>query len=242
MSLSDSALELCQEIIGYKFRDVGLLETALTHASVANDRRHSNERLEFFGDAVLGMIVCHELYLRFPHYLEGELTKIKSMLVSRRTCSRVAEKMGLAQFLQVGKGMSNQERIPDSCTAGAIESILGAIYIDGGEQAARDFIVQHIGPWLDKADAGEHQENFKSMLQQYAQHTMNTTPTYEMLDEKGPDHSKCFEVGVVISQRRFPSAWGTSKKDAEQLAAFYTLQELSVISSDTLFPLSSPTG
>ena len=240
MSISDSALESCQQIIGYEFRDVTLLATALTHASIANDRLESNERLEFFGDAVLGMIVCHELYNRFPQYLEGELTKIKSMIVSRRTCTRVADNMNLAQFLQVGKGMSNQDKIPDSCVAGAIESIIGAIYIDGGEQAARDFVLRYIGPWIDNADADEHQENFKSMLQQYAQRVMDTTPTYEVLDEKGPDHSKCFEVSVVIGQKRFASAWGTCKKDAEQIAAFYALKDLAVISPDTIFPLANP--
>jgi len=236
MSSSESSLELCQQTLGYHFKDVSLLEKALRHASVANGRLESNERLEFLGDAILGMVVCVELFRRFPAYLEGELTKIKSMLVSRRTCARIAIKMGLDQFLHVGKGMSIQQKIPSSCRAAAVESIIAAIYLDGGAKAARQFIIRHFGSLLEEADAKEHQENFKSMLQQYAQRCLNTTPVYEILDEKGPDHSKCFEVGVLIKQRRFPSAWGTSKKEAEQLAAYYALQKLKVLPADVPAP------
>ena len=232
-----SALEACQEIIGYRFKDLDLLRISLTHASSAETRTNSNERLEFLGDAILGMVICHELYRRFPTYLEGELTKVKSMLVSRKTCSRLAEGMGLTQFLRVGKGMSSHRRIPASCMAAAIESIIGAIYIDGGESAAEQFILRIVGPLLDEADAEQHHENFKSLLQQHAQRIMDATPIYEMLDEKGPDHSKCFEVGVVIGRRRFNSAWGPSKKEAEQLAALYALKELSLLPADAA-PLS----
>lgn len=239
MSLSDDTLQACQQKIGYHFRNPQLLQLALTHASCADDRRMSNERLEFLGDAVLAHVVCHELFERFPDYLEGELTKVKSMIVSRKTCSRVADKMELGRFLKVGKGMSTQRKLPSSCVAGAVEAVIGAIYIDGGEQSAREFILAHVGLWLDQADANQHQENFKSMLQQYAQHTMDTTPVYELLDEKGPDHAKCFEVGVVIGHRRFPTAWGPSKKEAEQFAAYCALQKLDVIPMDMPFPVSS---
>ena len=230
--MKDSSLDLCQQKIGYCFEDVGLLRQALVHASAAADRVESNERLEFLGDAILGMVVCHELYERFPRYLEGELTKVKSMIVSRRTCTRIANKIGLSEFLSVGKGMMSQRSIPDSCGSAALESVIGAIYVDGGEQAARDFILRFVGPLLDEADAQQHQENYKSMLQQHSQRTMEMTPVYEVLDEKGPDHSKCFEVAVVIGQRHFPSAWGPSKKESEQSAAHRALQELGIISHD----------
>jgi len=236
MTPSDSTLEKCQQAIGYYFQDIDLLRKALTHASIADDRLESNERLEFLGDSVLGMIICHELFSRFPHYLEGELTKIKSMIVSRRTCARMAEKIGLQEFLLVGKGMISHRKLPSSCSAAVIESIIGAIFIDGGLDAARQFILRHTGHLLDEADAKQHQENFKSMLQQYVQQRLSATPAYEILDEKGPDHSKCFEISVVIGQRRFPSAWGPSKKQAEQLAAFYALQELGLIPPDAPFP------
>jgi len=232
MDNKDKLLEQCQQAIGYHFKTLSLLEQALTHASVADDRVASNERLEFLGDAILGMVICDELYRRFPDYLEGELTKVKSMIVSRRICARIAEGIGLNQFLRVGKGMIAQRKLPSSCSAAAFESITAAIYIDGGEIRAREFLLRHIGPLLDEADARQHQENFKSILQQYAQRIMNTTPIYELLDEKGPDHSKCFEVSVVVGPQRFVSAWGPSKKEAEQLAAYRALQELSVIPKD----------
>lgn len=235
MAEFDASLDTCQQLIGYSFKDTSLLECALTHASIANNRAASNERLEFLGDAVLGLVICQELYRRFPKYLEGELTKIKSMVVSRRTCTRVAQRIDLLPFLRVGKGMLNHRKIPGSCAAGVMESIIGAIYIDGGEKAAWDFVLRFFGPLLDQADAEQHQENFKSLLQQHAQRIMDVTPQYELLDEKGPDHSKCFEVSVTLGDRRFPSAWGPSKKDAEQLAAFYALRDLHVIDPETTF-------
>ncbi len=228
-------LDLCQKAIGYKFKDPDILKKALIHASAADKRLKSNERLEFLGDSILGMVICFELFERFPKYLEGELTKIKSMIVSRRTCGRVARKIGLGDFLKVGKGMAQQTKLPNSCYAAALESIIGAIYVDGGQRAARKFILKHMGYLLDDADANAHQENFKSMLQQYAQRNLDSTPTYEMLDEKGPDHSKCFEIGVIIDKHRFSSAWGPSKKEAEQLAAFYALKELGQLPKSAKF-------
>lgn len=236
MNQENSALATCQQNLGYEFKDETLLTQALIHASSSDDRVLSNERLEFLGDAVLGLVVCRELYERFPHYLEGELTKIKSLVVSRRICKRVADDLELAQFLRLGKGMLTNPELPPSCAAAALESVIGAIYIDGGEAAAVEFIRRHLGPQIDRAEASRHQENFKSMLQQHTQHVMDTTPVYELLDEKGPDHSKCFEVGVAIDQRRYASAWGPNKKVAEQIAAFRALQELDIIARDQLFP------
>ena len=242
MSNAEDALELCQQSLGYRFKDTELLKRALTHASVADNRLQSNERLEFLGDSILGLVVCRELYDRFPGYLEGELTKVKSMIVSRRTCARLADEMGLCQFLKVGKGMLTHERIPISCRAAVLESVLGAVYLDGGEKAAWALVLRLVEPLLDEADAQQHQENFKSMLQQHAQGAGDSTPAYEVLDEKGPDHSKCFEVAVVIGRRRFPSAWGPSKKEAEQLAAYCALQELKVLGPESKFPSPSVRG
>ena len=230
-----TALDACQKIIGYHFNDTDILKISLVHASIADDRRLSNERLEFLGDAILGMVICHELYQRFPDYLEGQLTKIKSMLVSRRTCARVADQLGLIRFLRVGKGMGSLRKLPLSCRAAALESIIGAIYEDGGLRPARKFILKNFSILLDQANADAHQENYKSMLQQHAQQALDATPNYEVLDEKGPDHSKCFEVAVVIGIRRYPSAWGPSKKEAEQTAAFLALKQLSIIPADAEF-------
>lgn len=229
--MSDNAsLRQLQEIIGYTFQDPHILVAALTHASLADSRVHSNERLEFVGDAVLGMVVCHELYRRFPDYLEGELTKIKSSVVSRRTCAQIARKLGLHKYLLLGKGMNGRGQVPSSLAAAVYESLIAAIYLDSGDiQVARRFILETAAEQIDKAADSEHQRNFKSQLQQHAQKVLSATPIYEMMDEKGPDHSKCFEVGVVINGRRYVSAWGPSKKEAEQKAAYLALRELNAI-------------
>jgi len=240
MTPEDLLFQQCQKAIHYKFKNPQLLVQALTHASAADDRLASNERLEFLGDAILGQAICHELFRRFPTYLEGELTKIKSMVVSRRTCARLAEALNLTPFLRLGKGMTSQRKLPGSCLAAVVEALIGAIFIDGGEKRARKFVLQCFGGLLDQADARQHHGNFKSMLQQHAQHQLNTTPSYELLDEKGPDHSKCFEVSVIIGRRRYPSGWGPSKKEAEQLAAFHALRELRVIPPEVPYPGAAP--
>ena len=222
-------LQQIQEMLGYQFKDPGQLCEALTHSSRTDDRLKSNERLEFMGDSVLGMVICRALYDRFPRYQEGDLTKIKSMLVSRKVCAKIAGQMGLVQFLRLGKGTDRSSAVNGSIAAGCLEAVIAAIYFDGGLEAAQDFILRLFDPLIELADAEQHQNNFKSVLQQHCQQVYNRTPYYELLDEKGPDHNKCFEVGVVIDHRRFPSAWGVTKKDAEQMAARNALIEMHVI-------------
>jgi len=215
---------------GYHFKDLDLLWSAFTHASCVDHRINSNERLEFLGDAVLAMVVCEDIFQRYPQYLEGQLTKIKSAVVSRRTCAHIARAIGLVDLLQVGKGMCGQEPLPSSLAAAVLESVIAAIYLDSGDmETVRRFILQHFEPHIERAAASEHQRNYKSQLQQHAQQCMMATPFYEVLDEKGPDHSKCFEVCVVINGRRFSGAWGPSKKDAEQKAAKLALAEIGVL-------------
>jgi len=226
------ALKRCQELIGYSFKEPGLLSLALTHASLALSRVDSNERLEFLGDAVLGLAVCQDLYERFGDLLEGEMTKIKSSVVSRRTCAVIAEELGISELLFLGKGMPGPGHLPPSVAAAVFEAIIGAVYLDGGMEPARRFVLENVGPFIDEAFATEHQRNFKSLLQQHSQRKWGTTPDYQILDEKGPDHSKCFEVAVSIGGRHFSSAWGMSKKDAEQEAARRALQELGLMDED----------
>lgn len=230
--MSDDAVDRCQEAIGYKFNDAELLKTALTHASVSPTRLQSNERLEFLGDAILGMVVCQYLFETYPAYLEGELTKIKSAVVSRKTCAEIAEELGLPEWLYLGKGISSRARLPSSLAAAVFESLIAAMAIDSNLEAARAFIIEHMAPHIERAVASEHQENFKSQLQQHAQKELGATPVYEMLDEQGPDHSKCFEVAVQVAGRRFPSAWGPSKKESEQKAALNALKELHLLPTD----------
>ena len=138
------------------------------------------------------------LFRKFPDYLEGDLTRIKSIVVSRRTCAKISEELGIDEFLMIGKGMGSHDQTPSSVMADVFESLIGAIYLDGGMEAARTFIVRHIGPEIDAAVEGQGGVNHKSNLQQVAQREFGETPSYLLLDEKGPDHSKCFKIAARI--------------------------------------------
>jgi len=222
----EELLAMAEQIAGHRFQDQRLLEAAVTHASLADHRLASNERLEFLGDAILGMIVCEELYHRYPEYLEGEMTKIKSVVVSRKVCAALSDKIGLTQLLRLGKGMADNGKIPSSVRAGVMEAFIAALYLDAGLGVVREFMTPLAADFIREAAESQDKKNYKSFLQQHAQKYMDSAPRYEALDEKGPDHSKCFEVAVVINTRRFPSAWAPSKKEAEQRAALKALQEL----------------
>ncbi len=227
--MDQEILDRCQQLVGYQFADRDLLILALTHASVASTRARSNERLEFLGDAVLALAVCHHLYRTQEDLMEGDMTKIKSAVVSRHTCAEVAEEIGLGELLRTGKGMADASGLPMSVSAAVFEAIIGAIYLDGGLEPAVGFILTHMEPHIEIALVDEHQRNYKSLLQQYAQRISGSMPTYRLLDEKGPDHSRCFEVAAAIDGREFPSAWGRSKKEAEQKAARRALRTLAVL-------------
>jgi len=218
-----------EQILGHKFTDENLVAKAFTHSSAVDNRLESNERLEFLGDAILSLVICQTLFEKFVDYPEGELTKMKSTLVSRGTCARVARHLGLPKFLKVGKGMVSHKAFPVSLAAGLLEAVIAAIYLDSTFEAARDFILQNFAALVEEVDEEEARGNYKSLLQQYAQEQFNLAPAYVLLDEKGPDHNKCFESEVVIEQRHFPSAWGANKKEAEQKAAYNALVELGVI-------------
>ena len=219
-------LSRCESIIDYRFKDRTLLLAALTHASGAQHRLVSNERLEFLGDAILGGIVCELLYQRFPDYLEGDLTKIKSVVVSRVSCAKLSESLGFQECLILGKGMAQNSTLPASLLADVFEALVAAIYLDGGAAEVRRFIEATIGPEIELAEAGELEGNFKSQLQQLAQREFGNTPVYQLLDEKGPDHAKCFQVAAQVGGHRYEPAWGRNKKEAEQRAASNALSEI----------------
>ena len=227
--MDKETLQQIEQIIGYQFSNSSLLAQAFTHSSAVDNRFLSNERLEFFGDAILAVVICQTLFERFSGRLEGELTKLKSMLVSRETCAQVARRLDLQKFLKVGKSMASNRALSRSLAAAVLEAIIAAIYLDGGFDAARSFIQRAFHPLIEQADREQVQGNYKSLLQQYAQERYNKMPVYILLDEKGPDHDKCFESEVVIAERHFPSAWGINKKEAEQKAAFKALIELGVL-------------
>jgi ribonuclease-3 len=219
-------LDECQRTIGYQFRQPELLRAALTHASGADTRLASNERLEFLGDAVLGLVTCEQLFLRFPDYQEGDLTKIKSVVVSRRTCARISRLLHLGDFLFLGKGMHAHSAVPANLLADVYESLVAAIYLDGGLDVAKTFILRHLQPEIEQVAEGAHGGNFKSLLQQVAQREFGATPQYHLLDEKGPDHSKCFKIAAVIGRHTYAAAWGRNKKEAEQKAAMNALAQV----------------
>jgi ribonuclease III len=216
-----------QEILGHQFADAGLLECALTHASTSENGLSSNERLEFLGDAVLGLVVCDLIFRRFPTLREGDMTKIKSLVVSRDTCAHIARDLGIEPLLILGKGMKNNGSLPPSISACALESLIGALHLDAGFEAVRRFVA----PLIERAALSGHQQNFKSVLQQYAQQNLGCPPAYRVLDEQGPDHCKCFKVRVELGGRIFEPCWGQTKKRAEQEAALAALRELGLVTA-----------
>lgn len=222
LSLTDR-LTLCEERIGYRFEDQDILRQALTHSSSATTRLDCNERMEFLGDAVLGLVICDFLFQRFPDRREGELTRQKSVLVSRAVCTDVSDRLKFDELIQVGKGLRS---IPDSLKAAAVESIIAAIYIDGGYDAAKTFILNAFDPELQNAGDVDP-ENYKSQLQEETQRDGSKPPSYVILEQRGPDHAREFYVAVEISDRRFEPAWGRSKKEAEQKAAQLAIEALS---------------
>ncbi|MEZ6089580.1 MAG: ribonuclease III [Pirellulaceae bacterium] len=193
----------------------------------ASHRLNSNERLEFLGDAILGAVVCEWLYHERTDLNEGELTKIKSNVVSRQTCSRVAKRLGLDRCLLVGKGVRQNRSFPKSLTSDVFESIVAAIYLDGGFEKIRTLLHQWLVDDVAEAINSRGDDNHKSNLQQLVQRDFSTTPSYRLLSEVGPDHSKRFQIAVMVDGELRTPAWGRSKKDAEQRAAANALAEIS---------------
>lgn len=223
---SDERIQFCERQIEYRFKDSGLLVSALTHSSSANSRAESNERLEFLGDAILGWIVCDRLYANYPELDEGELTKIKSSVVSRKVCAKFSLALQLDRCLILGRGMLMQDSIPRSLLSDVFEAIVAAIYLDGGMEQARSFVLRCVDPEIQLAYQGSSLGNFKSALQHLAQRDLAATPCYQLVEQRGPDHSKFFCVRAEIGGRKFTPAWGRSKKDAEQKAAGNALAEI----------------
>lgn len=240
-SLTDSESKLlrCEQILEYTFNDRNLLRSALTHASGAANRLASNERLEFLGDAILGVTVCQWLFEDYPEYNEGDLTKIKSAVVSRRSCGRTANQLGLDECLIVGRGVTRNRSYPRSLVSDVFESVIAALYLDGGPDVVRDRLKQWLREEVRIAVDTQGSGNHKSVLQQYAQRELSATPIYRLIRESGPDHRKAFMIGAVIGEQAFPAAWGNNKKDAEQRAAanaLATLHEQPILHSSDEHP------
>lgn len=219
-------LTRCEQLIDYQFQDQELLRSALTHASGASHRLASNERLEFLGDSILGFVICSWLYEEYPEYNEGDLTKIKSAVVSRRTCGKVACQIGLDECLIVGRGVTRNRSYPRSLVSDVFESIVAALFLDGGHEIVRDRLKAWLLHEVEMAVQSQGSTNYKSTLQQRAQRDIACTPMYRLKREMGPDHRKSFLISAVIDGREYTAAWGTNKKEAEQKAAANALAEM----------------
>lgn len=225
-ALPEAALAAMEKALGHVFADRALLEMALTHPSLSDVKHVSYERLEFLGDAVLGLVIAAHLYHLFPDADEGELTRIKSSVVSRAALAHLGKRLRVAEHLLMAKGMHHQGPVPRSVASNATEALIGALYIDAGFEPARAFVLGQLGDLIRRSSTKRAATNHKSLLQLHTQDLGLGTPTYEIVRTEGPDHERVFEVRTVLQGRVFPSAIGQSKKRAEQRAAKNALREL----------------
>jgi ribonuclease-3 len=226
-----------EDQLGYKFRDIGLLEHALTHRSRAHEDASGgvidNESLEFLGDAVLGFVIADMLFQRYPTHSEGYKSKVKASIVSATSLTRLAEKIDLGRFVLLGRGEEKTGgRRKHAILADSFEAVIAAIYLDGGIEAARDFIVSLFGPLLtgagDQAAEASFTEDWKSALQERLQAEGLGLPNYRLASAEGPDHRKRFDVEVLVGGHSAGRATGRSKKEAEQQAAKAALEKFRV--------------
>ena len=208
--------------IGYKFKNIALLQNALAHSSYANERWHnslmSNERLEFLGDSILGMCVAEYLYCTFPDRPEGELTRMRADMVCEQTLANVAGRIGLGEHLLLGKGEEQGGgRTRNSILADAVESVIAASFLDGGMGAAKQFIQKFI--LVEVPVKKLHNVDYKTSLQELVQQKKNQVLSYALVGQSGPDHDKQFDVEVSLNGNVVGSGSGRSKKRAEQMAA-----------------------
>ena len=215
--------------IGYHFRNITLLQNALTHSSYANERWHnslmSNERLEFLGDAILGMNVAEFLYRSFPDRPEGELTRMRADMVCEQSLAVIANKIGLGNYLLLGHGEERfGGRSRNSILADAVESVIAACYIDGGMEAAHAFIERFV--LCEVPLVQMHNVDYKTALQEKVQQKKNQVLQYALVGQSGPDHDKQFEVEVTLNGDVVGKGIGSSKKRAEQAAAKAAMEKL----------------
>jgi ribonuclease-3 len=217
-------LKIFEKSTGYGFRNKSLLNQALTHKSFANEknmeRSSDNERLEFLGDSVLGLVISHTLFNECPGEDEGVLTRYKSQLVSGETLARIAKELAIGEYLLLGKGEeASGGRKHLSNLMCSLEAIIGAVFLDGGLKASHGFITKIFRPEIQLVKEGRGSKDYKSIFQQIALRKFKTTPSYKVLSEIGPDHKKHFIVEAVVAGKRLGIGSGHNKKSAEQASA-----------------------
>ena len=215
--------------IGYRFRNISLLQNALTHSSYANERWHNsllcNERLEFLGDSILGMLVAEYLFRSFPDRPEGELTRMRADMVCEKTLAAAANRIGLGEHLLLGHGEEQGGgRARASILADAMESVIAACFLDGGMDAALKVVQQFI--LVEVPVKKMHNADYKTALQELVQQKKNQALSYVLVGESGPDHDKHFDVEVKLNGNVVGSGSGSSKKRAEQMAAKAAIEKL----------------
>ena len=213
-----------EERIGKEFRDKRLLEAAFTHRSYLNENRRvgaeHNERLEFLGDAVLELVVTEFLYAKYPEKPEGDLTAYRAALVNTQSISMAAQELGMNEFLLLSRGESRDTgRARQIILANAFEAIIGALYLDQGYDASKDLIAAQLFAKVDEVVEKKLWHDAKSKFQELVQERASVTPTYQMIDQSGPDHDKKFVIGAYIGNERVATGEGKSKQEAEQDAA-----------------------
>lgn len=220
-------LQFIENKIGYSFENKDLLVLAFIHRSFINEYREGplehNERLEFLGDSVLGLIVADYLFHRLPNYPEGQLSQLRSRIVDAASCSQYLLKLKLSEYILLGRGESMSEgRAKQSILSDVFEALLGAIFLDGNMGTAKSFLLMHFEEDFE-ATIGAPSRNYKAELQDYSQKKFQKTPVYKVIEEAGPDHAKVFHVMVYINEEEAGLGVGTSKKEAEQRAASVAL-------------------
>lgn len=218
-----SKMKHIEQLLGYPFKNRDLLLLAFTHRSFINENRDltetHNERLEFLGDSVLGLLIAEHLYRSQPENTEGDLSHLRSRLVQAGTCASYVRKLGLDAYLLVGRGEKMGDgRGKESMAADLFEAIIGAIFLDGGLDKARRFLMTHFDSDIE-ATLEAPERNYKAELQDYAQRLYQLTPNYQVVTESGPDHSKSFVVSVTVKENVLGTGCGCSKKEASQAAA-----------------------
>ncbi len=217
-----------QKLIGYYFQDKDLLELSLTHRSfvrAGNAHLPSNERLEFLGDSVLGLVIAHQLYRDYPRMSEGDLTKTKALLVNETTLTQIAREAGLNRYIKLSseEEKAGGRELP-SIISDAFESVIGAVFLDGGPDAARRVVLRLIYAHKESIISDSSQRNYKGDLLECTQARGEGMPRYDVISESGPDHEKEFRVVVMINGRKAGEGRGLSKKEAEQRAACKALE------------------
>lgn len=226
----NNQIDRLQKVIRVKFKDKNLLRRALTHRSFVNESGSTitdNERLEYLGDSVLGLVVNEYLFRVFEEYREGELAKIKSAVVSEATLAKLARSIDLGQFIIMGKGEEHSGgRERSSILANTVEAIIGALYIDSGLKTSRKFILSLLRDEIDRVNNLSYLRDPKTALQEYVQKKYKERPVYRVIEERGPDHQKEFTVSLVVNGRELVTGEGPSKRKAEMNAARATLKKI----------------